>query len=444
MDETSPLLGNRISRQTSVGPDLLSPNLRPRHQELIPTPCGPMKPWSELSCLLKLYFCFTIASLVALLSFTIYSIYKQHMDTDVYDEDNFTVSLILFVGIVFCIYYISRGVLQENRQELVAFVLSMVGVVVRSLVNFTVLESKSKKELLVGRPLQEPLRQHTARGVVRGRMNSNNLNDVTCDFIQYLPAKLHQLPSASDVFVFRVVGVCYDDDDFSKHYTCKHQHARFVCIMTLGVIHILCTTLLIMRPNMMAFRVGGALESLQEQYFLLNLCFSMVTFDLQAQLCLCILITTADRAMSVANSIILAVGIVWACLTSAVGAIAVLKEKKICVWVFMVLNLPEVAFFVYVMYWVVMKWHKDGTYTLEAAAVTGALISLVIKVVLFWGLIKLVHSFGQGLRERILVFQTLHRAEDKTASRGVLTNQYLYRVPKVLNYSLLVLSRSHS
>lgn len=64
---------------------------------------------------------------------------------------------------------------------------------------------------------------------------------------------------------------------------CFRLQARFVCIMTLGVIHILCTTLLIMRPNMMAFRVGGALESLQEQYFLLNLCFSMVTFDLQAQ-----------------------------------------------------------------------------------------------------------------------------------------------------------------
>lgn len=37
---------------------------------------------------------------------------------------------------------------------------------------------------------------------------------------------------------------------------------------------------------MMAFRVGGALESMQEQYFLLNLCFSMVTFDLQAQVSL--------------------------------------------------------------------------------------------------------------------------------------------------------------
>ena len=47
-----------------------------------------------------------------------------------------------------------------------------------------------------------------------------------------------------------------------------------------------------------------------------------------------------------------------------------------------------------------VKWYQDSTYTLEAAAVTGALISLVIKAVLFWGLIRLVHSFGQGLRER--------------------------------------------
>ena len=61
------------------------------------------------------------------------------------------------------------------------------------------------------------------------------------------------------------------------------SQVRFVCIQCVGVFHVFCTVLLINRPNMMAFRVGGALESLQEQYFLLNLCFSMVTFDLQAQ-----------------------------------------------------------------------------------------------------------------------------------------------------------------
>lgn len=38
----SPLLGNQISGQPQEDPDLLSPNLRPRHQELIPTPCGPV------------------------------------------------------------------------------------------------------------------------------------------------------------------------------------------------------------------------------------------------------------------------------------------------------------------------------------------------------------------------------------------------------------------
>ncbi|XP_038579174.1 uncharacterized protein LOC119905880 [Micropterus salmoides] len=262
---------------------------------------------------------------VGVLGLTLSSIYKQRMDTDASDEDNFTVSLIQFVGILFCIYYISRGVLQENRQELVVFVLSVLGVMVRSVVNFSVLGSKSKQELLV----------------------------------------------------------------------------RFVCIMCLGIIHVFCTTLLIKRPNMMAFRVGGALETLQEQYFLLNLCFSMVTFDLQAQLCLCILITTSDSAMSAAHSIILGIGVVWACVTAAVGAVAVLKEAKVLVWVFMVQNLPQLAFFVYLMYTVVEKWPQDSTYTFEAAAVTGASISLVIKVVLILGLIRLVHNFGQGLRERM-------------------------------------------
>ncbi|XP_012717469.2 uncharacterized protein LOC105925912 [Fundulus heteroclitus] len=321
MDETRPLLEN----QQHQNPDLLTPNLRPRHLNLIPTPCGPIKAWSELSNLVKLYFCFSIVSLLALLGLTASSIYKQRNNTAVSDEDNFTVSLVQLVGIVFCIYYIGRGVLQENRQELVAFVLCVLVVMVRSVVNFSVVGSKGKQEVLV----------------------------------------------------------------------------RFVCTMCLGVVHVFCTTLLLRGPNMMAFRVGGALESLQEQYFLLNLCFSMVTFDLQAQLCLCILITTSDSAMSATNTIILGVGVFWACLTAAVGAVAVLKEAKVLVWVFMVQNLPQVAFFIYLMYSVIEKWFQDQTYTLEAAAVTGALISLLIKGALFWGLIRLVQSFGQGLRERM-------------------------------------------
>ncbi|XP_029910800.1 uncharacterized protein LOC115361532 isoform X2 [Myripristis murdjan] len=265
-----------------------------------------------------------MASLSAMLALTVFSIYKQTMATYAY-EDDVTVSLVQLVGILFCVYYIIRGVLQENRQELVAFVLSVLVVMVRSVVNFSVLPSQDKQELLV----------------------------------------------------------------------------RFVCILCLGVVHIFCTTLLIQRPNMMAFRVGGALESLQEQYVLLNLCFSMVTFDLQAQLCLCILIMTSGSTMPTSNYIILGLGVFWACLTAGVGAVAVLKEAKTLVLVFVLQNIPEVAFFVYLMYRIIVKWGQDKTYTLEAAAVTGALISVVIKVVLFWALLRLVHNFGQGLRERM-------------------------------------------
>lgn len=38
----SPLLGAQVHSQEPQCPDYLSPNLRPRHQELIPTPCGPV------------------------------------------------------------------------------------------------------------------------------------------------------------------------------------------------------------------------------------------------------------------------------------------------------------------------------------------------------------------------------------------------------------------
>lgn len=50
---------------------------------------------------------------------------------------------------VFCVYYVTRGILQENRQELIVFVLSILLVMFRSIVNFTVLSAEQKPKLLV-------------------------------------------------------------------------------------------------------------------------------------------------------------------------------------------------------------------------------------------------------------------------------------------------------
>lgn len=51
---------------------------------------------------------------------------------------------------MFCIYYVSRGVLQENKLELLVFLLSLAVVMVRSLVNFIVVGPDGRRELLVG------------------------------------------------------------------------------------------------------------------------------------------------------------------------------------------------------------------------------------------------------------------------------------------------------
>ncbi|XP_006259343.2 uncharacterized protein LOC102570460 isoform X3 [Alligator mississippiensis] len=259
--------------------DLPLPNLTPRHQELIPTPCGPIKPWSELSFPVKIYFCVTILSLLSVIGLTIETLVRQR------DED-FTISLIQLIGVVFCVYYVTRGILQENRQELIVFVLSILLVMFRSIVNFMVLADEQKPKLL----------------------------------------------------------------------------ARFILILLVGAFDVICAVILIQSQSMMAFRVGGALESLQSQYFMLNLCFSMLTFDLQAQ---------------------------------------ILKELKPLVWIFLSQNLPEVAYLIYLLYTVIREWGSGSSYALEAAVITGSCISLAIKSVLFWALFHVYHSFGQGLRERM-------------------------------------------
>ncbi|XP_043532231.1 uncharacterized protein LOC122540459 isoform X2 [Chiloscyllium plagiosum] len=314
------------------------PNLTPRHKELVPTPCGPMKQCSELSCFEKVYVAAAILSLIAMLVVTIQSIVIQVKDgsKDPTQED-FTISLIQLIGIVFCFYYVLHGIFQENRQELIAFVLSILFVVIRSVVNFASATPMERAELQI----------------------------------------------------------------------------RFGFILTFGVFLMLISIIyLIKSPNMMAFRVSGAFETSQSQYLMVFLCFSMVTFDLQTQaasptdgvasgLCLCVLVLTSGAShISLEHSVILGVGICWAVLKAVIGLIAILKEIKCLVWIFMIQNLPELAYLGYLLYLVISEWGLNGTYVLEAGAVTGATLSVIIKAVLGCSMIKVSRCFGQGLHER--------------------------------------------
>ncbi|XP_069803073.1 uncharacterized protein [Dendropsophus ebraccatus] len=311
-----------VSRNSDTS-DLPLPNLQPRHQELIPTPFGPIKPWGELPWPIKTYFILAIISLLCVLGLTIYNLVQQR------NEDS-TVSLIQLIGVgkctVFCIYYVSRGILQENRQELFAFVVSILLEMIRSIINFSVLSKDAKPDI----------------------------------------------------------------------------QPRFIVILLVGLFHVVCALSLVWGQNMMAFRVGGALESIQLQYNMLSLCFSLLTFDLQAQLCLTVLVLFSGLyEISTLHTIILVIGLVWAFLKVITGILAIIKELKPLVWIFVLQNLPEVAYLVYLLYKVAVEWGAGGSYTLEAAAVMGSIISVAIKSVLFWSLYRVYRSFGQGLRERM-------------------------------------------
>uniref|UniRef100_A0A7N4PXJ1 DUF7789 domain-containing protein n=1 Tax=Sarcophilus harrisii TaxID=9305 RepID=A0A7N4PXJ1_SARHA len=179
------------------------------------------------------------------------------------------------------------------------------------------------------------------------------------------------------------------------------EQARFVVILLVGFFDVICAVILIRTQGMMAFRVGGALESLQAQYFMLNLCFSMLTFDLQAQLCLCVLILTSGLYASLQHSLILVVGVLWAGLKVTIGILAILRELKVLVWIFLVQNVPEVAYLFYLLYTISRAWGQGSSYTGEAAAIVGSCISVAIKSVLLWALVHVYRSFGQGLRERM-------------------------------------------
>ncbi|XP_027711138.1 uncharacterized protein LOC114038168 isoform X2 [Vombatus ursinus] len=240
------------------------PNLTPRHQELIPTPCGPIKPWSELSCPVKVYFCITLVSLLSIIGLTIKTLVQK-------SDENFTISLIQLIGVVFCIYYVTRGILQENRQELIVFTLSILLVMLRSLVNFLVLAAEDK-----------PMRK-----------------------------------------------------------------------------------------------------------------------DPVILLCLCVLILTSGLYASLQHSLILIIGVLWAGLKVTIGILAILRELKALVWIFLVQNVPEVAYLFYLLYTISRAWGQGSSYTGEAAAIVGSCISVAIKSVLLWALVHVYRSFGQGLRERM-------------------------------------------
>ncbi|XP_072464659.1 uncharacterized protein [Notamacropus eugenii] len=287
------------------------PNLTPRHQELIPTPCGPIKPWSELSCPVKVYFCITLVSLVSIIGLTIKTLVQK-------SDENFTVSLIQLIGVVFCIYYVTRGILQENRQELIVFILSILLVMLRSLVNFLVLMAEEK-----------PAREDPVI--------------LLCLCVLILTSGLYASLQHS---LMLIIGVLWA-----------------ILKVTIGILAVYAQFFVDHKDS-----PGWTPVSFQ--------CF--LSGPVQGRVACCS----------------------WAELSKCLTWTWILRELKALVWIFLIQNIPEVAYLFYLLYTISRAWGQGSSYTGEAAAIVGSCISVVIKSVLLWAMVHVYRSFGQGLRER--------------------------------------------
>ncbi|XP_072888542.1 uncharacterized protein [Hemitrygon akajei] len=266
-------MGNMVSGSREEREHLL-PNLTPRHRELVPTLCGPIKQCSELSWSEKGYITVAILSLLVVLGTNIASIVHQSKaeKTEV-DWEDVAISVIQLIGVVFCIYYVLRGVLQEKQLELVAFVLSILLVLVRSIVNFIVARPEEKKSV---------------------------------------------------------------------------------------------------------------------------------------QLCLYILLIALPLHLSLCNTIILAVGILWTIIKAALGLTAILRENKHLIWMFLVLNLPELAYLCYLIYLITTVWICQGTNILKADGIIGEIIAVSVKFGLLHSMLRASGYFSDGIPERASASTSFH------------------------------------
>ncbi|XP_059808409.1 uncharacterized protein LOC132382297 isoform X3 [Hypanus sabinus] len=288
-------MGNMMSGSSEEREHLL-PNLTPRHRELVPTLCGPIRQCSELSCSEKSYITVAVFSLLVVLGTNIASIVHQSKaEKTELDWEEVAISVIQLIGVVFCVYYVLRGVLQEKQLELVAFVLSILLVLVRSIVNFIVARPEEKKSV---------------------------------------------------------------------------------------------------------------------------------------QLCLYILLIALPLHLSLCNTIILAVGILWAIIKAALGLTAeerieskeskkdknknryslkkILRENKHLIRMFLVLNLPELAYLCYLIYLITMVWICQGTNILKADGIIGEVIAVSVKFGLLHSMLRASGYFGDGIPERASASTSSH------------------------------------
>lgn len=183
---------------------------------------------------------------------------------------------------------------------------------------------------------------------------------------------------------------------------------RLIIGGVLAPINIMLALIVARRFGWLEFRIVGAAEALQQMYRQLCFFFTLQRFDLQASASFLILIVKNGTFMDFKEQLTLAIGIPLLIVTFVVGFLAVQKELRAWLALFVFLNVVVPA---YVLFKLIELYGGQAEMTSCLQMVTVSCVHmysvicvgflvLLVRFVLLFELYAVYQNFGYGLTER--------------------------------------------
>ncbi|GAB6020007.1 hypothetical protein CHUAL_002757 [Chamberlinius hualienensis] len=184
--------------------------------------------------------------------------------------------------------------------------------------------------------------------------------------------------------------------------------ARLIVGSVLAPVNVVMAVLVARRFGWLEFRIVGAAEALQQMYRQLCFYLSLQRFDVQAALSFTILVLRNGREINIEEILTLSIGIPLTIIGFIVGYIAVVKEYKWLVWIFILLNFIQPTYIIYKIS-VIYLGNKEmrscfddvAASCIHVYSIIGVgFFAFLVRAVLLFELLIVYRNFGFGLNER--------------------------------------------
>ncbi|XP_071839826.1 uncharacterized protein [Apostichopus japonicus] len=148
------------------------------------------------------------------------------------------------------------------------------------------------------------------------------------------------------------------------------------------------------------FRTVGANLVLQRLYRNMNLCESLLKFDLQLQITLVVLILKDGKSLETLEILVLSIGIPFSIIYALLGWLALRIESKVCSIIFLLASLAEPAYIIYKIVNVSKNWSEEDL-LIQMTIIVASWAGLGVRILLSVAFFRSFKNFGKGLKDKV-------------------------------------------